>query len=65
MAGVEGFEPSHDGTRTRCLTTWLHPKADESRIKDLELRKEPQGLIPYLLLTNYMEIVCFWQVLNV
>ena len=25
MAGVEGFEPPHDGTRTRCLTTWRHP----------------------------------------
>lgn len=27
MAGVEGFEPPHDGTRTRCLTTWRHPIA--------------------------------------
>ena len=27
MAGVEGFEPPHDGTRPRCLTTWRHPIA--------------------------------------
>ena len=27
LAGVEGFEPPHDGTRTRCLTTWRHPIA--------------------------------------
>ena len=27
MAGVEGCEPPHDGTRTRCLTTWRHPIA--------------------------------------
>ena len=25
MAGVAGFEPAHDGIKTRCLTTWLHP----------------------------------------
>ena len=25
LAGVEGFEPSHDGIKTRCLTAWLHP----------------------------------------
>lgn len=27
LAGVEGFEPPHDGTKTRCLTTWRHPSA--------------------------------------
>ena len=27
LAGVEGFEPSHGGTKNRCLTAWLHPKA--------------------------------------
>ena len=26
MAGEEGFEPPHAGTKTRCLTTWLLPK---------------------------------------
>ncbi len=26
MAGEEGFEPPHDGSRARCLTTWLLPK---------------------------------------
>lgn len=25
MAGAEGFEPSHDGIKTRCLTAWLRP----------------------------------------
>ena len=25
MAGMEGFEPSRDGAKTRCLTAWLHP----------------------------------------
>ena len=25
MAGVTGFEPVHDGIKTRCLTAWLHP----------------------------------------
>jgi resolvase domain protein len=28
MAGVEGFEPPSDGTRTRCLTTWRHPNSN-------------------------------------
>lgn len=28
MAGVEGFEPSHDGIKTRCLTAWLHPSSN-------------------------------------
>lgn len=26
VAGDEGFEPPHVGTRTRCLTAWLIPK---------------------------------------
>ena len=25
MVGVAGFEPAHDGIKTRCLATWLHP----------------------------------------
>ncbi len=25
MAGSVGFEPTHDGIKTRCLTTWLRP----------------------------------------
>ena len=29
MAGVAGFEPAHDGIKTRCLTTWLHPTSLE------------------------------------
>ena len=23
ITGLEGFEPSHDGIKIRCLTTWL------------------------------------------
>lgn len=26
--GVEGIEPSHVGTKNRCLTTWLHPRSE-------------------------------------
>jgi hypothetical protein len=26
MAGVAGFEPTYGGIKTRCLTTWRHPK---------------------------------------
>ena len=25
MAGAAGFEPTNNGVRVRCLTTWLHP----------------------------------------
>ena len=25
LAGVAGFEPTHDGVKVRCLTAWLHP----------------------------------------
>ena len=26
MAGVAGLEPTNDGVKVRCLTTWLYPK---------------------------------------
>ena len=26
LAGVAGFEPTNDGIKNRCLTTWRHPK---------------------------------------
>ena len=26
MAGVAGFEPTHNGVKVRCLTAWRHPK---------------------------------------
>lgn len=29
MAGAEGFEPTHAGTKNRCLTTWLRPNREE------------------------------------
>ena len=25
MVGMEGFEPTHDGIKNRCLAAWLHP----------------------------------------
>ena len=25
MAGMAGFEPTNDGVKVRCLTTWRHP----------------------------------------
>ena len=25
LAGAVGFEPTHHGIKTRCLTAWLHP----------------------------------------
>jgi hypothetical protein len=27
MAGVDGLEPTNDGIKTRCLTTWLYPNS--------------------------------------
>jgi hypothetical protein len=27
MAGAEGFEPSNNGSKVRCLTTWRRPNA--------------------------------------
>ena len=39
MAGVPGFEPGHDGIKTRCLTAWLYPNKnggpDRDRTGDL------------------------------
>ncbi len=31
MAGTEGFEPTDDGIKTRCLTTWLRPNEKLSK----------------------------------
>ena len=27
VAGAEGFEPSHGGTKNRCLTAWRRPNS--------------------------------------
>ena len=35
MAGAAGFEPAHDGIKTRCLTAWLRP----NKKRDYELCK--------------------------
>ncbi len=39
MAGLAGFEPAHDGIKTRCLTAWRQPNIDrENRlVKGLSL----------------------------
>lgn len=28
MVGMVGFEPTHNGVKVRCLTTWRHPKTE-------------------------------------
>ena len=33
MAGAVGFEPTHGGTKNRCLTAWLRPKESACTIK--------------------------------
>ena len=30
MAGAPGFEPGNGGTKNRCLTAWLRPKASQA-----------------------------------
>lgn len=38
MAGVAGFEPTHAGTKNRCLTAWPYPSiGGESRIRTCEV----------------------------
>ncbi len=36
-AGEEGFEPPHDGIRTRCLTAWLLPNVFSKLIKSCKI----------------------------
>lgn len=36
MAGVDGFEPPHDGIKNRCLTAWLHPKIPKNNLSILK-----------------------------
>ena len=61
MAGVAGFEPTHDGVKVRCLTTWLYPIIDKSgepigiRTPDTRLRRPL--LYPTELLARGMEQV--------
>ncbi len=35
MVGLEGFEPSHDAVKVRCLTAWRQPIAliDENMVE--------------------------------
>src|SRR4029453_822627 len=33
LAGVAGFEPTYGGIKTRCLTTWRHPKPETDLVR--------------------------------
>ena len=33
MAGAVGFEPTNDGTKNRCLTTWPRPNSKGKYIR--------------------------------
>ena len=33
MAGVAGFEPTHNGVKVRCLTAWRHPNRIKKSLK--------------------------------
>ncbi len=37
MAGIAGFEPTNDGIKTRCLTTWRYP--NKTDINNLFIEK--------------------------
>ena len=39
MAGAEGFEPTHAGTKNRCLTAWLRPNIDEILLSSIFTKK--------------------------
>ena len=52
--GVEGFEPSSDGTKNRCLTAWRYPRRTANKIK-VELVK---GVEPP---TCWLQISCSSQ----
>ena len=39
MAGVAGFEPTHNGVKVRCLTAWLYPNGGGGQIRTAE----PEG----------------------
>ncbi len=43
MAGAAGFEPAHDGIKTRCLTAWLRPNLYAFQWM---LLKQPSNMCP-------------------
>ena len=43
MAGAAGFEPAHDGIKTRCLTAWLRPNFHTFQWM---LLKQPSNMCP-------------------
>ena len=47
MAGLAGFEPAHDGIKTRCLTAWRQPNIDrENRlVKRVVIARQVQSLM--------------------
>ena len=47
MAGMAGFEPTNDGVKVHCLTTWLHPNIWGERWDSNPRQPEPQsGALP-------------------
>lgn len=42
MAGVVGFEPTNGGFKGPCLTTWLHPKIIDHRVRSFVRRLADQ-----------------------
>lgn len=44
MAGAVGFEPTHTGTKVRCLTAWLRPIKKEKCIRK-NLKKKMMNFI--------------------
>ena len=50
MDGVEGFEPSSDGTKNRCLTAWRYPKKIKFKYGAGEGSRTPDLLITNQLL---------------
>lgn len=59
MAGVEGFEPPHDGFRVHCLTTWLHPNRSVlvfAARKEVLRDKKPQFCHQIVSETNTLTI---------
>ncbi len=40
LAGAVGIEPTNDGTKTRCLTTWLRPTVYDHQRPRISIAKQ-------------------------
>ena len=54
MAGMGGFEPPHDGIKTRCLTTWRHPNFLLVIYLSLEQQNQTTLMAVFPLLTLHL-----------